>query len=108
MAEIFPWYDPERFRYGTHRQRMLQILRVFPVVPLPYFLRMEPRIAWHTSVISMLRKKGFVINNFEIPSQWPNGNESHSFYELLVDPENNTERESQEEEFTKNYRWKYA
>lgn len=69
---------------------------------------MEPRIATHTSIISQLRKKWFVIKNFErvvkirvstsigIPKE---SHQVHSFYELLYDPETGYSKDSEEETY---------
>ena len=62
-------FDPYNYSTGSQRSRVLQVLEDFDVVPLPFFLRMEPRIANHTSNITVLRKKGYVIENQTIDVQ---------------------------------------
>jgi hypothetical protein len=82
-TSLYNSFDPYKYRDGAQEDRILRILMDYEYVPLPFFLRLEPRIANHTTNISSLRKKGWVIENFKKTVKKPNGmHEVHSYYKL--------------------------
>lgn len=87
-------FDPYNYSNGSQRERLLQVLEDFEVVPLPFFLRMEPRIAGHTALISKSRQQGYIIENKTIEVLVGDRYETHSFYQLLKKPTDAFAKES--------------
>lgn len=68
----------DRAERKSQKQRLLELLRAYEIVPLPMILSMSPHIACYTKRISLLRKDGWDI---ECLKEWKNG-ELHTSYKL--------------------------
>lgn len=98
-------FNPWNYQNGSQSQRLLEILNDFEIVPLPYFLRMEPRIACYSAGLAVLRKRWYVIANETIDIKSDRGYETHSFYQLLKKPGEAFEKDNKIKEYiAKNYK----